>query len=217
VRTNNGIYMATSAATTSLAAPAASVSASLNAAQTQISIAATNAVRLPGISKVQFAVWGNAGGQNDLQWYTAAKTGTNMYQAVLSVSNHREAGAYNIHVYATLTNGSQVLIGNSSVTVSAPAGTASIQNANASNGTFQVRLSNISSASGVNEVQVPVWCSSDQSDIYWYKAVRQSDGSYTANVNIANHKYHRGTYIAHCYVRTNNGIFSAVSSTQTVM
>jgi uncharacterized repeat protein (TIGR02543 family) len=184
------------------------VSATLNSAQTQIALTASNTQNLSGIKGVRFAVWGNAGGQNDLKWYTGTNLGGGKYSVSAPVSNHKETGLYLIHVYATLTNGASVIIGATSVTVSAPSGTATSQNINTGKGTFQVKLSGIKAPSGVTEVQIPVWSASNQSDIYWYKATKQSDGSYIANVNIKNHKYNYGTYIAHCYVRGGNGTFA---------
>ncbi|MDR3072668.1 MAG: hypothetical protein LBU41_04170 [Clostridiales Family XIII bacterium] len=35
----------------------------------------------------------------------------------MPISNHRETGIYNIHAYATLTNGAMVFIGGTSATV----------------------------------------------------------------------------------------------------
>ena len=48
---------------------------------------------------VTFAVWGEAGGQNDLCWYPGRKTGERAYEAQIPVSAHQEAGRYLIHVY----------------------------------------------------------------------------------------------------------------------
>ena len=36
---------------------------------------------------------------------------------------------------------------------------------------------------------MPLWSAADQSDIRWYDATRQSDGSWRALVNIRDHKY----------------------------
>ncbi|MDR1953180.1 MAG: InlB B-repeat-containing protein, partial [Clostridiales Family XIII bacterium] len=189
-----------------------SVQGVLNSAQTQIALTASNMQFLSGVSKVQFAVWGNAGGQNDLKWYTANKSGTSTYQLPILVSNHKETGVYNIHAYATLTNGARVFVGATSVTVSAPKGTMTPQSVNTGNGTFRVKFSVSSAPSGVTEVQIPVWSASNQNDLYWYKATKQADGSYIADVNIKNHKYNYGTYTAHCYVRGGNGTYVAVAS-----
>jgi hypothetical protein len=117
VRGGNGTYVCVGGTSISFDAPSVSVTASLSSAQTQISMTATNVVRLPGVSKVQFAVWGNAGGQNDLKWYTANKISTNAYQLTIPVSNHKETGVYNIHAYATLTNGTSVFVGATTKTV----------------------------------------------------------------------------------------------------
>ncbi|MBM6811353.1 GBS Bsp-like repeat-containing protein, partial [Faecalitalea cylindroides] len=81
-----------------------------------------------------------------------------------------------------------------------------IENQNEEAGTFDVVISNIDSASGVSQVQVPVWCEADQNDIYWYTAQKQSDGTYRTTVSIANHKYHSGGYTVHTYLTGNNGL-----------
>lgn len=51
-------------------------------------------------SKVQFAVWSNIGGQDDLVWYNASKVSNGTWSCVLKYSNHRTEGIYNLHVYA---------------------------------------------------------------------------------------------------------------------
>ncbi|MCJ0602010.1 GBS Bsp-like repeat-containing protein, partial [Enterococcus cecorum] len=54
--------------------------------------------------------------------------------------------------------------------------------------------------SGVKEILVPIWSDKNQKDIKWYKASKQVDGSYVVHMNIANHKYNRGTYTTHVYM-----------------
>ena len=46
---------------------------------------------------VQFPVWGDINGQNDIVWYTADKIAPYTYKAVINVSKHKETGIYNIH------------------------------------------------------------------------------------------------------------------------
>ena len=79
-----------------------------------------------------------------------------------------------------------------------------VLNKNDGTGTFDVVVTGAKAVSGISKVQVPVWSKQDQSDIYWYTAEKQVDGSYVAHVNIANHKYNYGTYYADVYLNTGN-------------
>ena len=49
-------------------------------------------------------------------------------------------------------------------------------------------VKNISSKSGVQSVQVPVWSQPDQSDLIWYSAKKQSDGTYKVTVELSKHQ-----------------------------
>lgn len=80
---------------------------------------------------------------------------------------------------------------------------AKIQNVNTSKGSYDVVIYG-SSSSGIHHVKVPIWSSKDQSDIKWYDAVKQPDGSYLVHMNIANHKYHHGVYHTHVYMYNND-------------
>ena len=74
-------------------------------------------------------------------------------------------------------------------------------------------VKNISSKSGVQSVQIPVWNQPDQSDLIWYSAKKQSDGTYKVHVDIANHHNNRSTYNVHVYVMDNNGVQTLVATT----
>jgi uncharacterized repeat protein (TIGR02543 family) len=201
----NGIDQFIGAATVTLTPQPASISSSLNTDQTQISIQANSLIRNPGIRTVQFAVWGNANGQNDLRWYTASKSGNN-YSLNVPVSNHREPGVYNIHVYATLTNGQSAFIGSSTVTVASLSGKVSSPSKNDAAGTFSIQASNVAPASLLGSVRVAVWSTAGgQDDIRWY-TMPSSSSTYNANINISNHKYDYGTYNAHVYATQKNGV-----------
>ena len=82
----------------------------------------------------------------------------------------------------------------------------SVENYKEEEGTFEVVISNITAPSGVEKIQVPVWCAADQNDIKWYDADKQDDGTYKTKVSIANHKYSIGTYQVHVYLTTKNGL-----------
>src|SRR5690606_1996968 len=54
---------------------------------------------------------------------------------------------------------------------------------------------------------------SNQSDIHWYTAVRQNDGSYVANGSIYYHNLKYGKYNAHAYGTDGNGITNFMGGT----
>ena len=89
------------------------------------------------------------------------------------------------------------------------------KNVDAVNGSFDVVVSGFVSPSGVHTVQVPVWSKSDQSDIHWYTAAKQADGTYIAHVEISNHDYNYGKYTIHTYVTAGNGVYKFTGSTST--
>lgn len=147
------------------------------------------------VSGVQFPVW-SKGDQSDIRWITAQKTSSGVWEADVSISGYQIGDIYQVHAYASLTNGKQVFIENSTFKVVGPSADVTIKNYSAENGTFDVVVENIVAPAGVKEVQVPVWSLRDQSDIVWYRAEKQSDGTYKVGVDIANHKNNTGTYLS---------------------
>ncbi|MDR1272543.1 MAG: GBS Bsp-like repeat-containing protein [Clostridiales Family XIII bacterium] len=212
----NGIDEFVGATTVTLTPPQSTtgpISSALNSDQTHLSILASSIVRSPGISSVQFAVWGNANGQNDIRWYTAKRDG-NDYSFTAQVSSHRELGAYNVHVYATLVNGQRVFIGAAQATVAPLTASVSSPAKNDSAGTFSLGVSSLAPVSALGgNVRVAVWSANGgQDDIRWY-TMPASEGVYSVNVNIASHKYDYGTYHAHVYAAQKNGIDGFVGAT----
>ncbi len=50
-------------------------------------------------SKVQFPVWSNTGGQDDIRWYTAKNIGANHFQVSVDGLYHEHGGVFNVHTY----------------------------------------------------------------------------------------------------------------------
>lgn len=136
------------------------------------------------VSGVQFPVW-SKGDQSDIRWITAQKTSSGVWEADVSISGYQIGDIYQVHAYASLTNGKQVFIGNSTFKVVGPSADVTIKNYSAENGTFDVVVENIVAPAGVKEVQVPVWSLRGQSDIVWYRAEKQSDGTYKVGVDLS--------------------------------
>lgn len=81
-----------------------------------------------------------------------------------------------------------------------------IKNVNQENGTYDVVVRvNAEIKSGIKKVEVPIWQRADQTDLKWYQAEKQNDGTWLVHMNIANHQYHRGVYTTHVYVYANDG------------
>ena len=174
----------------------------------------SGAVYSGGIQSVRFPVWSDVNGQDDLVWYNGVKQADGSYTATVRYSNHKNFGQYIAHCYVTTNSGSQILASGTTFTVDEPTtGILSVTSNGDDIGSFHVSFIPSGNYAAVSKVQFPVWCSSDQSDIVWYTAARQYDGSFTCDVNYASHKCHTGKYTIHAYVTDLNGKRTLVTGT----
>ncbi|MCO8179095.1 GBS Bsp-like repeat-containing protein [Streptococcus suis] len=170
-----------------------------------------------GIAKVLVPTWTESGGQDDIVWHEASRQSDGSYLARINKTQHKyESGKYISHVYYRGHDGSMTAIGGASVELpeSKLSGTITVSDVNGQAGSFNVRITNISSPRGLDKVYVPTWTESGgQDDIVWHEASRQSDGSYLARINKTQHKYSSGKYISHVYYRGTDGSMTAVGGT----
>lgn len=170
--------------------------------------------QVPGMTGVQFAVWADQGGQDDLKWYKASRYSDGSYACTVPISNHRQKGSYNVHAYAVLSDGSsQILRGGSFRVDKTPSASVKVTKVDEGTGAFDIVISNISAPAGVEKIQVPVWHAGNQSDIRWYTARSQGNGTYAVSANIGNHNYNTGNYNIHVYITMNNGIMDCACGT----
>ncbi|MGX7154069.1 GBS Bsp-like repeat-containing protein, partial [Enterococcus rivorum] len=155
------------------------------------------------VKKVEFPTWGNINGQNDLIWYNATKQSDGTWTASIDVANHKEVGQYFVHTYATNNIGIRTAVANNGFIVQNPTISGAKSVTSTDNGTFRVTIT-VNSAIPVDGVKVPIWSKPDQSDIVWYKAKRQADGTWVADFNQSNHKNNTGVYIVHAYADLSN-------------
>lgn len=114
--------------------------------------------------QLQFAVWGDASGQNDLVWYRADATGA----AYIELSKHREYGKYNIHTYGT-KNGKLIGLNATSAEVLLPQIQSSVTKLG--QGQFSIDITGVPDS--ISAIKVPVWSDKDgQNDIIWYTATK---------------------------------------------
>nr|WP_301183170.1 GBS Bsp-like repeat-containing protein [Streptococcus suis] len=185
-----------------------------NDAQGTFDVRVTNVSSPRGLDKVYVPTWTESGGQDDIVWHEASRQSDGSYLARINKTQHKyESGKYISHVYYRGHDGSMTAIGGASVELPElkPTGTITIENRNDAQGTFDVRVANVSSPRGLDKVYVPTWTESGgQDDIVWHEASRQSDGSYLARINKTQHKYESGKYISHVYYRGHDGSMTAI-------
>ncbi|MFR9058244.1 GBS Bsp-like repeat-containing protein, partial [Eubacterium callanderi] len=71
-----------------------------------------------GVRSIQFPVWSDNNGQDDIRWYTATKKSDSLYQVKVDLKDHGyDTGTYSIHCYGTDNNGKLQILGNTNVTV----------------------------------------------------------------------------------------------------
>ncbi|MEG2006433.1 MAG: GBS Bsp-like repeat-containing protein [Raoultibacter sp.] len=152
------------------------------------------------ITNVAFAIWSEVDGQDDLHWYDAYLQADGTYSLDIPVSAHNSLGLFYVDAYAGTSAGVIYL---SSATFAVPKPSLSgvaVSALDASAGTFTLTVSGVVNADLIRKVRIAVWTSPDQSDLYWYTATAQPDGTYLVSGNLSYHKYHTGIYSAHVYL-----------------
>lgn len=166
----------------------------------------SGAIFAGGIKLVRFPVWSDKNGQDDIVWYYGTKQADGVYAATVKLSNHKDFGKYFAHCYITSNANVQYFAGGTSFDVDEPiGGSISVTPNGANSGSFHITYKASGNYYGISKVMFPVWCASDQSDLIWYTASKESDGTFTCDVNYAKHASHTGSYTIHAYVIDING------------
>ncbi len=184
-----------------------------NDAQGTFDVRVTNVSSPKDIASVILPTWSQT---DDLRWYEATRQSDGSYKLTVNKKDHKyRTGTYTVHLYYKDSNGGLTGAGGTTTHLSEakPTGTITIENRNDAQGTFDVRVTNVSSPKDIASVLLPTWSQSD--DIRWYEATRQSDGSYKLTVNKKDHKYHTGTYTVHLYYKDSNGGLTGAGGTTT--
>ena len=150
------------------------------------------------VSNVLFAVWSEKGGQDDLIWYTAREQ-DGSYSADIHLMNHMTWGKYNVHCYAQRKDGKMEFITAGTFSTDVPEFSDIKVEQHQETGDLTVKIEDVTAPAGVQKILVPIWCSSDQSDLIWYTAEKEGD-AYIVETNISRHKYHTGVYQIDLYL-----------------
>ena len=174
-----------------------------------------------GVKEVLVPSWSLVNGQDDLIWHKATRQSDGSYRVTIKSSEHKNSlGNYRADLYIVDNANKRYYVDEAVVDVkhNKPIGTISVVNNNKDTGTFDVIISDVYSPKGVRTVQVPIWSEKDgQDDIRWYEATRQSNGTYTVNVQAINHKNSTGLYNIHLYYILNDGSQVGVGGTTTTL
>lgn len=156
-----------------------------------------------GVSKVQFAVWSEEGGQDDLKWYDAAQK-DDKWVATMHTTDHKDRpGKYIVHAYATDVRGQQAYVGETTVTFAHKEGDLPELYGELTYRKVGNRLvltaNDVRDASGVKEVRFAFWSnSSGQKDLRWYRASK-SEQNWSVVIDLADHKCDDSWYTVHVY------------------
>ncbi|HEM2683596.1 TPA: GBS Bsp-like repeat-containing protein [Streptococcus suis] len=184
-----------------------------NDAQGTFDVRVTNVSSPKDIASVLLPTWSQS---DDIRWYEATRQSDGSYKLTVNKKDHKyRTGTYTVHLYYKDSSGGLTGAGGTTTHLSEvkPTGTITIENRNDAQGTFDVRVTNVSSPKDIASVLLPTWSQSD--DIRWYEATRQSDGSYKLTVNKKDHKYRTGTYTVHLYYKDSNGGLTGAGGTTT--
>lgn len=138
--------------------------------------------------RVQFPVWSEAGGQDDIAWYDATHQDNGTWTADVDTRLHG-GGHMIVHAYA---DGRMLCDASFAAPVSVrPA--VSVQGLGGTR--VQVIVSGLPNAASV---LVPTWSEEGgQDDIVWYEAVHVGDGTWVAQIDCASHGI--GDIVSHAY------------------
>ncbi len=204
VTTSQGNRVFIGGASANITLAPSSVKASVNAPETWFSVSASGGYASMA-DAVQFAVWSDAGGQDDLRWYSSTKRGA-AWGNDIPVSLHATAGNYQVHAYA-LKGTQRSFVGGATFKVSAPTGKVKISQTDDQKmrGAFSVTLSGVNSPSGVAYADAPTWSEANgQDDLEWYR-LTSWQGVWTRELPCLTPNRQPGTYLTHVYVTTSQG------------
>ena len=130
--------------------------------------------------RIVLPTWSEKNGQDDLQWYEASKNPDGSYSARVELRKHNyDTGAYNIHLYGQ-SYVQPESTGITGTTVEVDSGKLpseeeqkplfTIENINPKQGTYTVKITETALSKPIKSVQVPIWSTSNQSNLKWYKA-----------------------------------------------
>ncbi|WP_247916001.1 GBS Bsp-like repeat-containing protein [Streptococcus salivarius] len=204
-RTNKRHYISEKVVSVNYARPSASLTIENNNAATgTFNAVVKNIIAPTGVKEILVPSWSLVGGQDDLIWHKATKQADGSYRVTIKASDHKNStGKYRADAYIVDNFNKRFYLTEKVVEVSQsrPSASLTIENNNATTGTFEAVVRNIVAPNGLKEVLVPSWSLvNGQDDLVWHKASKQADGSYRVTIKSSDHKHSTGKYRADVYL-----------------
>ncbi len=163
--------------------------------------ATVSAIKYPGVNsirKLRLPTWSQKNGKDDIVWHRPTGVNGKTYYIDFNIKEHKHLGKFTSNLYIYNSKGKRFYVCAKSFNVAKPKnGKVTISSVNVSAGTFTAKMTGIKNKSRLKKVRFKVWSTS--ANTKWYTAKKQSDGSYTAKISIANHGNNRGTYKVYGY------------------
>ncbi|MBS6761737.1 MAG: GBS Bsp-like repeat-containing protein, partial [Streptococcus salivarius] len=204
-RTNKRHYISEKVVSVNYARPSATLTIENNNVATGTFDAVVKNIIAPtGVKEILVPSWSLVGGQDDLIWHKATKQADGSYRATIKASDHKNStGKYRADAYIVDNFNKRFYLTEKVVEVSQsrPSASLTIENNNATTGTFDAVVRNIVAPNGLKEILVPSWSLvNGQDDLVWHKASKQADGSYRVTIKASDHKHSTGKYRADVYL-----------------
>lgn len=210
VKDKNGVVTTSDVMSYRLSKPKVSWTLKDKSSYTKKQVTLKNLPYAENTKQIKLVVISEEKGEGFSKSYTAKKNAAGDYTADIKIKDFKKGGKYEVTAYSVLKTGKQKKLGTKTFTVTtATAKSVQVTSANPVKGTFKV-TETISSKAPVSKVEMQVWCEGKKVDKATYVAGKNLNGTYSATVNIKNHKYHYGKFWIYTYVTDKNGIKTCV-------
>lgn len=183
---------------------ASGVTAKLIAATSNAALLTVKDPTAPGgIETVQFAVWSETNGQDDIEWYTATQSGSSWAVTMRTTDLLDRPGKYFVHCYVTDKRGNRQLVGETDVTFDHKEGDVPELHGQLTYRKVGTKLiltaTDVRDASGVKGVRFAFWSTAEaQRDMKWYDGKR-SGSAWSAVIPMGDHPASDEKYTVHVY------------------
>ena len=182
--------------------------------QSKITVTLTGTNFGKDVTRVAFAVWTEANGQDDIVRHIATKKNSSTYEAVIDIKNHNgETGQYNIHAYKYMGDKAEFLhAGTCNIQGFSAATGVQLLDQNTAMGKFRAQIVNVKSPATVTSVRFAVWTDKNgKDDLVWYNGTHSGNVWY-ADISASNHDFESGKYNIQCYAYDSRGAQQCITA-----